>query len=166
MNVVGLGGTARTAAAQTEEEIEAQEIVGVGTVKVGLAEAIAAAEKQLGGKVVAGGLEVDAGRLVYELLVNKDGGLTGVQVDPARGAVGPAGEAGGGSGQALLPPEDAKIDLGQAVHLTETASGNKALEAGLEQQHGVVVYVVEIVDGEVSVHRVDPVSGAISEGKN
>jgi hypothetical protein len=71
---VGLGGTAGTAAAQTEEEIEAREIAAVASAKVGLSEAIAAAEKQLGGKVVAGGLEVDADRLFYELLVSKGGG--------------------------------------------------------------------------------------------
>jgi uncharacterized membrane protein YkoI len=163
---VGLGGTARIAA-QSEEEIEAQEIAGVGTAKVGLAEAIAAAEKQLGGEVVAGGLEVDAGRLFYELLVSKDDGLTGVQVDPGTGVVGPAGEAGGDQGQAVLPPKDAKVDLGQAVRLTEAASGNKALEAGPEQQQGAPVYVVEIVEaGEVSVHRVDPVSGQVSGGED
>ena len=159
---VGLGGTAGTAAAQTEEEIEAREIAAVASTKVGLSEAIAAAEKQLGGKVAAGGLEVDADRLFYELLVSKDGGFTSVQVDPTTGAVGQAGEAELEPGKAV-PPQDAKIDLGQAVRLTEAASGRKALEAGVEPREGAAVYVVEVVeDDEVSVHRVDPVSGAVS----
>ena len=129
---------------------------------VGLSEAIAAAEKQLGGKVVTGGLEVDADRLVYELLVSKDGGFTSAQVDPTTGAVGQAGEAELEPGKAV-PPQGAKIDLGQAVRLTEAASGRKALEAGVEPREGAAVYVVEVVeDDEVSVHRVDPVSGAVS----
>ena len=160
---VSLGGMAGPAAAQSEEEIEAREIAAVGTAKVGLADAIAAAEKQLGGKVAAGGLEVDADRLFYELLVGKDGGgFTSARVDPATGAVGRAGEAGLEPGKAV-PPQDAKIDLGQAVRLTEAASGRKALEAGAEPREGAAVYVVEVVEeGEVSVHRVDPVSGAVS----
>jgi uncharacterized membrane protein YkoI len=165
---VGLGGTARPAAAQSaapsEAEIEAKEIAAVGAAKVGLAEAIAAAEKQLGGKVVAAGMEVEADRLFYDLLVSRDRGLTGVRVDPATGVVSSAGEAGGGQGQAM-PPKNAKIDLGQAVRLAEAAAGRKALEAGIEQQEGAAVYVVEIVeDGEVSVRRVDPVSGQVSPG--
>jgi len=158
----GLDGTAGPAAAQSEEEIEAREIAAVDTAKVGLADAIAAAEKQLGGKVVAGGLEVDADRLFYELLVSKDGGFTSAQVDPTTGAVGQAGEAELEPGKAV-PPQGAKIDLGQAVRLTEAASGRKALEAGVEPREGAAVYVVEVVeDDEVSVHRVDPVSGAVS----
>ena len=161
---VGLGETARTAAAQTEEEIEAQEIAAVGTTKIDLAEAIAATEKQLGGKVVAGGLEVDADRLFYELLVGKDGRFTSAQVDPTTGIVGPAGEAGLEPGKAV-PPQGAKIDLGQAVRLAEAASGHKALEAGVERQgESAAVYVVEVVkEGEVNVHQVDPVSGRVSD---
>ena len=125
-------------------------------------EAIAAAEKQLAGKVVAAGMEVDGDRLFYDLLVSKDGALTKMQVDPATGVASSAGEAGGDQGQNALP-QDAKIDLGQAVRMAEAASGNKALEAGIEQQDGAAIYVVEIVkDGEVSVHRVDPVSGQVS----
>ena len=116
----------------------------------------------LGGKVVAAGMEVDADRLIYDLLLGKDGGFTGAWVDPATGAVSSAGETGGHQGQAVLP-QDAKVDLGQAVRLAETASGRKALEAGIEQKEGAAIYVVEIVeDGEVSVRRVDPVSGQVS----
>jgi uncharacterized membrane protein YkoI len=162
---VGFGGTAGPAAAQSEEEIEAREIAAVDTAKVGLADAIAAAEKQLGGKVVAGGLEVDADRLFYELLVGKDGGgFTSARVDPATGAVGQAGEANLEPGKAV-PPQGAKIDLAQAVRLAEAASGRKALEAGVEPRKGVEVYVVEVVeeDDEVSVHLVDPASGQVSD---
>ncbi len=159
---VGLGGTAGPAAAQSEEEIEAREIAAVGTAKVGLADAIAAAEKQLGGKVAAGGLEVDAERLFYELLVGKDARFTSAQVDPTTGAVGQAGEASLEPGKAV-PPQDAKVDLAQAVRLAEAASGRKALEAGVEPREGAAVYVVEVVeDDEVSVRRVDPASGAVS----
>ena len=65
----------------------------------------------------------------------------------------------------VVPPQDAKIDLGQAVRLTEAASGRKALEAGVEPREGAAVYVVEVVedDDEVSVHRVDPASGRVSD---
>jgi hypothetical protein len=63
-----------------------------------------------------------------------------------------------------VPPQDAKINLAQTVRLTEAASGRKALEAGVEPRESAAVYVVEVVEeeGEVSVHRVDPVSGAVS----
>jgi uncharacterized membrane protein YkoI len=62
-----------------------------------------------------------------------------------------------------VPPQDAAVDLAQAVRLAEAASGRKALEAGVEPREGAAVYVVEVVeDDEVSVHRVDPVSGAVS----
>ena len=41
--------------------------------------------------------------------------------------------------------------------------GRKAREAGVEQREGAAVYVVEVAkEGEVSVHHVDPVSGAVS----
>ena len=162
---VGVGGTAGPAAAQSEEEIEAQEIAAVGTAKVGLADAIAAAEERLGGKVAAGGLEVDADRLSYELLVGKDGGgFASARVDPATGAVDQAGEASLEPGKAV-PPEGAKIDLAQAVRLAEAASGRKALEAGVEPREGAAVYVVEVVEegDEVSVHLVDPASGRVSD---
>ena len=160
----GLDGTAGPAAAQSEEEIEAREIAAVGTAQVGLADAIAAAGKQLGGKVAAGGLEVDADRLFYELLVGKDGRFTSARVDPTTGAVGQAGEASLEPGKAV-PPQGAKIDLAQAVRLAEAASGRKALEAGVEPREGVAVYVVEVVeeDDEVSVHLVDPASGQVSD---
>ena len=57
--------------------------------------------------MAAGGLEVDADRLFYELLVSKDGGFTSAQVDPTTGAVGQAGEAELEPGK-VVPPQDAR----------------------------------------------------------
>jgi hypothetical protein len=56
----------------------------------------------------------------------------------------------------------AGVALAGAVGLGGAASGNKALEAGLDRQQGAAVYLVEVAEeGEVSVHRVDPVSGVV-----
>lgn len=161
--VAGLGVTTRVAA-QGGDQDEAREIAAVGTTKLGLPEAVAAAEAHAGGKAVDAGLEAEGDRPVfYNLLVSKDGGLVRVRVDPATGAASSTGEAGGGDERE--PPGGTGIDLGHAIRLAEAAAGSKALEAGVEQRDGAATYVVETVAaGKVSVHRVDPASGRVSGG--
>jgi uncharacterized membrane protein YkoI len=165
--IVGLGVTAWTTAqgagADAEAQAETREIAAVGTTKVGLPDAIAAAEAGSGGKVVEAGLEAEGDRPVfYDLLVRKADGLASVHVDPATGAVVSTGKTRPGNPRRVLI-EDPKIDLGQAVRAAEAAAGGKALEGGIERRGGAPTYVVEIVrEGEVSVHVVDPASGQVS----
>jgi uncharacterized membrane protein YkoI len=159
---VGIGATV-WATARSAAEDEAREIAGVGATKIGLPEAIAAAEARSGGKVVEAGLEAEGDRPVfYDLLVRKADGLASVHVDPATGAIISIGKTRPGNPERALI-EDPKIDLGQAIRAAEAAAGGKALEGGVERREGAPTYVVEIVrEGEVSVHVVDPASGQVS----
>ena len=164
--VIGLSMTADTVRAD-EAEDEAREIAGVGTTRIGLPDAIAAAEKQVGGKVIEAGLEAEEDRPVfYDLIVKKDEGLANVHVDPATGSVIAIGKTRPGNPKRVLI-KDPQIDLGDAIRRTEAAAGAKALEGGIEQKDDAPVYVVEIVkDRKVRIHYVDPMSGQVSSSKD
>lgn len=77
---IGLMGSAAYAA-------DADDIRLLNEAKISLTEAIAAAEKNVGGKAIEASLDDDAWKAAYEVSVVKDNRVFDVQVDAANGSV-------------------------------------------------------------------------------
>jgi uncharacterized membrane protein YkoI len=81
---VTLGGVGAYAANSNSRENDALAIAGA---KVGLAQAIAAAEQQVGGKASKAEFEQHKGQMVFDIEVVKDHKVSDVKVDAATGKV-------------------------------------------------------------------------------
>lgn len=81
---VGAGGAAFAA---THDREDAKDIAAVLNAKTSLAEAIATAEQQVGGKAIDAGLEREGGPMRFEVEVAKDKTVQRVLVDPQTGKV-------------------------------------------------------------------------------
>ncbi len=80
-------GASGAAFAATDEKEDAQDIAAVLNAKTSLAEAIAAAEQQVGGKAIEAGLDDESGGKRFEVEVAKDKTVQRVLVDPQTGKV-------------------------------------------------------------------------------
>ena len=83
---IGAAGIAYTAAAENRKEDKA-EIATLSNAKIPLAQAIAIAEQQSGGKAIDAGLEDENGKLVFEVQVAKADSVHTVLVDAAAGTI-------------------------------------------------------------------------------
>jgi uncharacterized membrane protein YkoI len=82
--VIGNGTT--TPESQLDAEDQA-EIAGLKRAATSLPQAVAIAEKRAAGKAMAAGLEETAGKIVYEIVLVKNGATRKVVVDPMNGTV-------------------------------------------------------------------------------
>jgi uncharacterized membrane protein YkoI len=86
--IIAIGGTAAAVSANAATENERQqEINAVLKAKTSLTQAIAAAERETGGKAVETGLENQDGVMAYEVKIAKGDTLQNVLVDLASGKV-------------------------------------------------------------------------------
>lgn len=83
---IALGGAGAAFAGEKEVD-EQQEITTVLSAKTSLAQAIAAAEQQTGGKAIDTGLENQDGNIAYEVMVAKGTTVQKVLVDLNTGTV-------------------------------------------------------------------------------
>ena len=83
----GALGLTGPAYARSERESATDEAAVVASAKVTLAQAIAAAESQVGGKAVGSGIEDQHGTVAFEVEVLKDGHRHKVLIDPQSGQV-------------------------------------------------------------------------------
>ena len=81
------GALAGAAYAKNGRESATDEAAIVASAKVTLAQAIAAAESQVGGKAVGSGIEDRNGTVAFEVEVLKDGQRHKVLIDPQSGQV-------------------------------------------------------------------------------
>jgi len=81
------GALAGAAYAKNGRESATDEAAVVASAKVTLAQAIAAAESQVGGKAVGSGIEDQHGTVAFEVKVLKDGQRHKVLIDPQSGQV-------------------------------------------------------------------------------
>jgi uncharacterized membrane protein YkoI len=138
----------------------------VESLKVTLADAIAAAQRASHGKAMDASIEVENGRPVYRILTYAAGKIWEGTVDADTAAV--LGEAKTVDTSTLDPQDQeeiaaldaARVSLAGAVGAAEKKVGGRAVDAGLEGQNGKVVYVAEVLKGR-EMHRVavDPESG-------
>ncbi len=80
-------GASGGAFAATGEKGDAKDIAAVLNAKTSLAEAIATAERQVGGKAIDAGLENEGSTMRFEVEVAKDKTVQRVLVDPQTGKV-------------------------------------------------------------------------------
>ena len=83
----GALGPVGTAYARSERDRASNEAANIANAKITMAQAIAAAENQVGGKAVETGIEDENGTLAFEVEVLKDGQRHTVLVDPQSGEV-------------------------------------------------------------------------------
>jgi uncharacterized membrane protein YkoI len=147
----------------TEKEIKSFE-----TVKVSLVDAIRIAKAHKDAKVVDVSFDSEAGQLAYKVKTYQDNHVWEGAVDAWTGEI--IGE-GKTTPVSKLDEEDqlelagllkASIDLSTATALAEEKGSGKAINAGLEETSGRVVYEVTIVNkGATTKFVVDPKSGQI-----
>jgi len=143
------------------------EIGAFANVKLSLQDAIAAAEKQTGGKAIDADFATKGGASIYKIRTVGNNAVTDVVVDAATGTV----STGKTTQASRLDREDkaeisaiqqAKVSLDQAARAAEQQEDGKAIAAGLEESGGQVAYEAEVVkDGAVKKVKVDPASGAV-----
>jgi uncharacterized membrane protein YkoI len=80
-------GPAGTAYARSKRESATNEAAIIADAKITMAQAIAAAETQVGGKAVGTGIEDENGTVAFEVEVLKDGQRHEVLIDPQSGEV-------------------------------------------------------------------------------
>lgn len=166
--LVALGSTG-AASADTGEHESAGEIAAVMAARTSVGQAIAAAERETGGRAVAIGVEKENGAYIYQVKTVIKDDLTEVLVDPASGKV----ERTDGEGlisrildwrdeRAFVKASQSPTTLAAAVAAAEGETGGKAIEAGLNDETGPVQFAVETAkDAIVRKVVVDSGNGTI-----
>ncbi len=134
--------------------------------------AIEAVQQQSGGKALDVAFQDKADTPSYDATVFANGTMRNLTVNATTGAIIPGPE--GTTPEAKPDREDTaelaasrntKIDLTQAITAAERKGGGTAIDAGLEQQQGQVVYQIQLVkNGKLQLVSVNPVSGAVTAG--
>lgn len=133
---------------------------------IGVARAVAAAERVLGAKAFEAELDSDRGGLVYEIDLVKDGRLVEAEVDAVSGKIvrqghpsalrNPLGD------RDLRAAQLAPHALAQTIATVETATKGRVTEIGLERRNGRHYYEVELVGAQDRDILVDIQTGAIT----
>ena len=84
---IGVAATGATGYAKEQQESATNEAAILASAKITMAQAIAAAEQQAGGKAVGSGIEDQDGTVYFEVEVVKDNTRQKVLVDPQTGKV-------------------------------------------------------------------------------
>lgn len=133
--------------------------------KVELSQAVAAAEKTLGARAFDAELDIDRGRMVYEIDLVKDGKAVEAEVDAQTGAVVRQQRQG-----LSLPWRDSDLKAAQtaprsltdAIAMIEGQTKGKVTDIGLERQGGRDYYEVALAGAQDRDVLVDIQSGAIT----
>ena len=167
----GLQSAAQTPpASELKEEQEGKaEIQAFENAKVSLGDAISAAEKHTQGKAMDAAFADYNGAPAYEVKTFQNGAVWDGIIDAVSGEVIGEGET---TSESDLDREDkaelaafktAKQTLLQALKAAEEHAGGKAIDGGLEEVDGKVVYEVGVVkNGMVETVDVNPESGQIA----
>ncbi|MHB1217664.1 MAG: PepSY domain-containing protein [Alphaproteobacteria bacterium] len=166
--LIALGGTSVAFAATGEHE-NGQEIAAVLGAKTSLSQAIATAEQQNGGRAMKIGVEEKKGAYLYEVKVLSKNKVTEMFIDSATGQV--VKTRNEGLIAKLFDREDrvelAKLTtspttLAAAVATAEQQVGGKAVEAGVEDKDGNIVFKVQVAkDKTVQKVTVDAMNGKV-----
>lgn len=157
--VFALGAGGATLAANGENE-HGREIAAVLGAKTSIAQAIAAAEQQTGGRAMKIEVEKEKGTYLYEVKTVSNDRIAEVFVDPASGQVVRSEDEG------LIAKAFDKEDrdeftrlgassttLAAAIATAEQHIGGKAIEASFDNEDGTMRFEVEVAKDN-AVHKV------------
>ena len=82
--VVGIGKTTKESELDQEDKAE---LAGLPQATVTLAQAVDFAEKRDAGKAISAGLEETKGKIVFEVMIVKDGSVRKISIDPKTGQI-------------------------------------------------------------------------------
>lgn len=164
----GASGTAFASPGETENSKEIASVLGA---KTSIAQAIAAAEQQTGGRAMKIGIEEEKGVYFYEIKTVTKDKVAEVFVDPTSGQVVRTDDEG------LIAKafdredreEFAKLaasptTLAAAIATAEQHVGGKAIEASFDNEDGAMWFEVEAVkDGAVHKVMIDAATGKVVE---
>lgn len=157
--VIAVGG-ATAALAKSGERESRQEIGAVLQARTTAAQAIAAAERQTGGRALGIGIAREGTAHVYAVRTLNGDAVATVLVNPATGEV--MRTANPGLIERLFDREDrdeigmfrsSPTTLAAAIAAAEQNVGGRAVEARFENENGTAIVEVEVVKDNV-VHRV------------
>jgi len=132
---------------------------------VPLRQAVAAAERLVGGKAFDAELETRRGQPVYEISLVKDGRAVEVEIDPATGRLirqdrrAPPAPWDAGS---LKAAQSAPKPLAQTIAMVESSTKGRVTEISLERRKQRHYYEVELAGAQDREVRVDLQTGAIT----
>ena len=137
---------------------------------VPLAQAVATAERTVGGRAFDAELDRERGGAVYEVDVAKRGRAVEVYVDAATGRVisrrQPSGPRLPFTREHLKVAQSAPRSLAQTIAMVEKSTGGRVTEIGLERHAGRYYYEAELAGGRDREVRVDLRTGAVTPVRN
>jgi uncharacterized membrane protein YkoI len=153
-------GTAGVTFADSEDNENAKEISAVLNAKTSISQAIAAAEKQTGGRAMKADVDEDEDIYFYKIRIVAKDTVSEVLVDPASGEVTQVGDRGSiasifdNDDQAELANLAASpVTLTAAVATAEKEIGGKAIQAAFESEDGQSQFEVHVAKNK-AVHQV------------
>ena len=151
------------------EQLNAKQVKLFQQTKVTLLDAIAAAKNHGGGKLMDVSFDVSDGKSVYKVKTYQNNevweaaldALSGQFID--QGTITPENQLDEEDKAELAGLQQATVTLAQAVDAAEKSIGGKAMNAGLEETNGKVVYEISVVQkmGFVKKVMVDPKTGQL-----
>ncbi len=166
--VIALGASGAAFAASGENE-SGQEIAAVLGAKTSVTQAIAAAEKQTGGRAMKIDVQKEEGAYLYEVKTVSKDKVAEVFVDPASGQVVRTDDEG--LIAKLFDREDqgefsklaaSSTTLGAAIATAEQHTGGKAIEASFDNEDGAMLFEVEVAkDNAIHKVMIDSANGSV-----
>jgi uncharacterized membrane protein YkoI len=162
-------GTSGAAFAATGENENGQEAAAVLGAKTSVGQAIAAAERQTGGRAMKIGVEKEKGAYLYEVKTVSKEQVAVVFVDPASGQVVRTENEGLIARIFDLEDEDGFSELADpsttlaaATATAEQHIGGKAIEASFDDEDGTLLFEVEVAeDDTVQKVTIDSANGEV-----
>jgi uncharacterized membrane protein YkoI len=159
-------GTAGVALADSEDNENAKEISAVLSAKTSITQAIAAAEKQTGGRAMKADVDDDEDTYLYKIRIVAKDTVSEVLVDPASGEVTQVGDRG--LIAKIFDNDDhaefanlaaSPVTLAAAVATAEIEIGGKAIQAAFESEDGQSQFEVHVAKNQ-AVHQVKVDAGS------
>ena len=132
---------------------------------VPLKQAVATAERAVGGKAFDAELDTERGRLVYEISLVKDGRAVEAQVDPVTGKflrMSRQAPPLPWDSASLKAAQTAPKSLAQTISMVETSTKGRVTDISLERRKQRHYYEVELAGAQDREVRVDLQTGAIT----
>lgn len=132
---------------------------------VPLKQAVATAERAVGGKAFDAELDTERGRLVYEISLVKDGRAVEAEVDPATGKLLRMSRQAPPlpwDSASLKAAQTAPKSLSQTISMVETSTKGRVTDISLERRKQRHYYEVELAGAQDREVRVDLQTGAIT----
>lgn len=166
--VIAVGATGSAFASPGENEND-REIAAVLGAKTSITQAIAAAEKQSGGRAMKIDVEKENGAFLYEVKTVSKDKITEVLVDPASGQVVRTDDEGviarifdRDDQDELARLAASPTTLAAAIATAEQHTGGKAIEARVDDDDDTMTFKVEVAkDNAVHKVRVDSATGKV-----